>query len=291
MRLACIDIGSNTTRLLVAEPDGRGLRPIQAWRAFTRPGAGWAPGAPLPAAAIAELAAEVAHQTRIARAAGAERVRIVATALARDAPNCQQLVQAIADACGAQVEVLSHEREARLAFLGASRTLPSPPDGPLAVVDVGGGSTELAVGTGGGGAEWWTSLPFGSASVTERWLPSDPPADSELAHARARLAEAFAALSAPAAALVLAVGGSAATLGGIVGGELDEGGLAGLLGAIRALPSAQLAERHGLDLRRARVLPGGMLLLERAQALFGRPLRVSPGGVREGVILEELELA
>ena len=288
MRLACIDIGSNTTRLLVAEPDGDRLRPIQGWRAFTRPGDGWTAGGALPAAVVAALAAEVAHQTRIADAAGAERIRVVATAVVRDAANRQELLDAIAAACGAEVEVLSHEREARLAFLGASRTLPHPPAGPVAVADVGGGSTELAVGAADGGAEWWASLPLGSATVTERWLVADPPTGEQVRTARAGLAEACAGIGPPPAEVAIAVGGSAVTLGSMAGGEIDAHSLGRLLATVQEAPSAEVARRHGLHPLRARVLPGGVLLLEWALQAFGRPLRVGAGGIREGVILEEL---
>ena len=288
MRLACIDIGTNTTRLLVAEPDGDRLRTIQSWRAFTRLGGGWDSGSDLPAAVIAELAGEVARQAAMARAAGARRVRTVATAVVRDAPNQQQLVDAIARTCGCDVEVLSHEREARLAFLGASRMLPVVPEGPVAVVDVGGGSTELAVGTREGGADWWHSLPLGSATVTERWLPSDPPPDGEVRAAQAGVAQAFAGVVAPPAEVGLAVGGSAVTLGAMAGGEIDGRSLGRLLAAIQAHRSGEVAVRHHLDPQRARVLAGGVLVLERALGVLGRPLRVGAGGVREGVILEDL---
>jgi exopolyphosphatase/guanosine-5'-triphosphate,3'-diphosphate pyrophosphatase len=289
MRLACIDIGTNTTRLLVAERADGDLRPIQGWRAFTRTDGGWRQGDELPAPAISRLATEVAHQLSIARAAGAQRVRVVATAVVRDTPNREELLDAIAASCGVEVEVLSHEREARLAFLGASRTQVPRPEGSVAVLDIGGGSTELAVGTSRDGAGWWASLPVGSATVTERWMPSDPPPEAELRAAREGLARAFARLQPPAADLALAVGGSAATVGSLVGGALDGPGLERVLAAIIGVTSHDVASRHGLDPRRARVLTGGVLMLERAIGLLGCPLRVGAGGLREGVILEELE--
>jgi exopolyphosphatase/guanosine-5'-triphosphate,3'-diphosphate pyrophosphatase len=288
MRLACIDIGTNTTRLLVAERAGGHLRAIQSWRAFTRTDGGWRQGDELPAPAIARLATEVAHQMSIARAAGAHRVRVVATAVVRDAPNRQELLDAIAASCGIEVEVLSHEREARLAFLGASRTpVPAPP-GRLAVLDIGGGSTELAVGTARDGAGWWASLPVGSASAIDRWMPSDPPPPDELRAARDGLEREFARLEPPAADLALAVGGSAATVGSLVGGELDRPGLDRVLAAIVGVASTEVAARHRLDPLRARVLTGGVLLLECAVAVLGCSVRVGAGGLREGVILEEL---
>lgn len=291
MRLACIDIGTNTTRLLVAEPDDGSLRAIQSWRVFTRPSGGWIPGEALPEDEIARLATEVAHQMSIAHAAGAKRIRIVATAVVRDAPNADRVLAAIASGCDADVEMLSHEREARLAFLGASRTCVPSPDGAIAVLDIGGGSTELAVGTVGAGVSWWASLPIGSATVTERWLATDPPAAEELAAAREGLELAFAEVDPPDCGQVLAVGGSAATVGNLVGGALDEPGLGRVLGALHGVSSRDVAARFGLDPRRARLLTGGVLLLERARDALDCPLTVGAGGVREGVILEELQRA
>ncbi len=288
MRLACIDIGTNTTRLLVAEPHGAGLRPIQGWRAFTRPANGWVPGGELPPEVIAFLAGEVARQLSIARAAGAERVRAVGTAIVRDAANRQELVEAIRASCGLDVEVLTHEREARLAFLGASRTLSEPVSGAVGVVDVGGGSSELAVGSADGVAHWWASVPLGSATVTERWLDSDPPTAGELQAAGDAVGEAFDSLEPPPVELAIAVGGSAVTLGAMAGGELGRRSLQRLLATLVASPSPQTAQSLSLDLRRARVLPAAVIVLQRALEVLGCPLRVGSGGVREGVILEEL---
>src|SRR5436305_717757 len=140
VRRACIDIGSNTTRLLVADGDGQALREVHQERAFTRIGRGLQAGGTIAPAKLAEVVEVVRAQLGSARALGAEEVRAVATAAIRRAGNGADLVSAIANDCGLTVEILSGEEEARLAFLGAGRSLAQPPSGELGVVDVGGGS-------------------------------------------------------------------------------------------------------------------------------------------------------
>jgi len=153
MRCACIDVGSNTTRLLVADADGAGLREVLQDRAYTRLGA----GGEVPPERVAAIAEAVAGQVRRAAGCGCGSLRVVGTAALREAVNRDELVAAIERAAGVDVEILSGEAEARLAFAGATRTLPEPPAGEVGVVDVGGGSTELVVGTARDGVSWCAS--------------------------------------------------------------------------------------------------------------------------------------
>ena len=179
MRCACVDIGTNTTRLLVAEPDGAGgLREVARLRHFLRLRP--RPGGALEPETIAQVADAVAAQAHIARGHGACRVRVVATAAIRAASNGDALCAAVRAASGSEVVVLTGEQEARLAFAGATRMLPADPPGLVGVVDVGGGSSELVAGTVTGGVTWWASFPLGSGVLTERHLRSDPPTPDEL---------------------------------------------------------------------------------------------------------------
>ena len=123
MLCGCIDIGTNTTRVLVAEPHARGLREILQRRSFTRLGRGLAPGGTIPAARIAETASVVAEQHALAEQAGASSIRAVATAVIRRAANRDEFCAAIRAHGGVEVCVLDGEEEARLAFLGATRTI------------------------------------------------------------------------------------------------------------------------------------------------------------------------
>ncbi len=289
VRCACIDVGSNTTRLLVAMDDGPGLHELFAERAFTRLGSGCGQDGEISAAKVAEVAAVVARQVRIARELGAASLRVVATAAVRQAPNGPALAAAIADACGVTLEVLAGEDEARLAFAGAVGMLAAAPPGLLGVVDVGGGSTELVVGTAAQGVTWSVSLPLGSSIVTEADLPTDPPSAAELARLRRKLARVFAGVEVPRPAMAYAVGGNATSLQRLVGSlSLERDALARGLQALVTRPAAEIALRLGLHPERARLLPAGILLLDAASRALQAPLQLAGGGLREGVVLEQL---
>jgi exopolyphosphatase/guanosine-5'-triphosphate,3'-diphosphate pyrophosphatase len=286
VRRACIDIGSNTTRLLVAECDGGQLHEVHQQRAFTHIGRGLTRDRTISAAKIAEVAEVVAAQLRTARKLGAVDVHGVATAAIRRAPNGGELLGAIHRACGLEVVMLSGEEEARLAFVGAARTLGHLPGGELGVVDVGGGSSELAVGTAPDRVSWCTSFGLGSGELAESCLRSDPPAAAELADARVRVADALEGLEAPHPAEVVAVGGSATSLGRLTGPLLDSEAFARTLGLLAAERAGDIARRFALDVERVRLLPAGLLILQGTSELFGRSLQVARGGLREGVLLE-----
>jgi exopolyphosphatase/guanosine-5'-triphosphate,3'-diphosphate pyrophosphatase len=288
MLSACVDIGTNTTRLLVAERDGGRLREVAAVRRFLRlvPDAQGAIGAE----AVAELAAIVAAHARVAYEHGVREVRVVGTAAVREAANRDELCAAVQSACGVQVEVLTDEQEAELAFAGALATLASPPTGTIGVIDVGGGSCELVTGTAAEGVTWWRSFPIGSGTLASRHVRSDPPELAELAHARAEIDAALGDVHPPATDLVLAVGGSATTLAAATGGELVPATIARILAVLIAEPAAEAAKRLGLHVERVRLLPMGLLALEAAWGAFGQaPLQIALGGLREGVVLRAFD--
>ncbi len=286
-RCACIDIGSNTTRLLVAEADGRRLHELLSERAFTRLPATGGAGEVGPQK-IAQVAAIVARQVRLAEQLGVCSLRVVATAAVRQAIDRAALAAAIAAACGVRLEILSAEDEARLAFAGAIGALTDAPPGPLGVVDIGGGSTELVVGTAGGGVTWSVSLPVGSSVLTQSDLPSDPPTPAELADLREKLAGLFEDVDAPRPTAAYAVGGSATSMQRLMGVALDRDALTRGLQALVSRPAAEVALRLGLHAERARLLPAGILLLDAASRALRAPLLLAGGGLREGVVLEQL---
>ena len=288
MICACVDIGTNTTRLLVAERDGARVREVVAVRRFLRlvP----ADDGAIPADAVAELAAIVAAHVRMARRRGVEGVRVVGTAAIRGARNRDELCATVQRAAGVDVEVLTSEQEAALAFAGALATLARPPAGPIGVIDVGGGSSELVTGTAHGGVTWSTSVAIGSGTLAERHLRSDPPALDELAAVRAEIDVALTGVSPPPTEMVLAVGGSATTLAAASGGELAPATIARILAVLLAEPAAEAAKRLGLHVERVRVLPVGLLALEAAWGAFGQvPLQIALGGLREGVVLRAFD--
>jgi exopolyphosphatase/guanosine-5'-triphosphate,3'-diphosphate pyrophosphatase len=289
VRCACIDVGSNTTRLLVAMADGARLHELFSERAFTRLGLACGRDGEIASDKVAEVAAVVARQARIAHELGAASLRVVATSAVRQAVNAPALAAAITEACGATLEILDGDDEARLAFAGAVGMLADPPAGLLGVVDVGGGSTELVVGTAAGGVRWSVSLPVGSGVVTRSDLPTDPPSAAELARLRRKLARVFEGVEAPRPAMAYAVGGSATSLQRLVGSlMLEREALARGLQALVTRPAAEIALRLGLHPERARLLPAGILLLDAASRALQAPLQLAGGGLREGVVLEQL---
>jgi exopolyphosphatase/guanosine-5'-triphosphate,3'-diphosphate pyrophosphatase len=284
---ACIDIGSNTTRLLVAEPSSGRLRELMTQRAFTSLGKATTKGR-IPDEKIEETAEVVATQARLARELGAEDIAVVATAAVRSAKNRDEFGAAVEAESGLQVRVLSGHEEARLAFLGATRTFSGPLDGSIAVVDVGGGSTEVVIGTLADGANWEESFRIGSGFLADAYLQSDPPGVAELESVRLHVGGVFEGLVVPPALHAVATGGSANALRRLVGAELVFETLERAIRILASAPIAQVAKRFELDPERVRVLPAGVLIFEELSATLGLPLSVGKGGVREGVILDLL---
>jgi exopolyphosphatase/guanosine-5'-triphosphate,3'-diphosphate pyrophosphatase len=285
---ACIDIGSNTTRLLVAEPGDGVLREVLQQRAFTRVGRDIKPDGRIRKAKIAEVCEVVATQVRLARELGAQEIRAVATAAVRDAANDDDFCAAVRDASGLEVTLLSPEEEARLAFVGATKTLGHPVEGEIGVVDVGGGSSEIVVGTLAGGVSWTSSFRIGSGFLADSYLRSDPPSISELHSVREHVAGVFEGLEVPHPEQAVAVGGSATSLRRLVGAELAWETLERGIRVLSSYPIAEVARRFELEPERVRLLPAGILILEAASERLGRPLQIGKGGLREGVILELL---
>ena len=285
MRCACIDIGSNTTRLLVAEAAHGRLAPVLQQRAFTRIGSRIGVLGAIPDETIAAVVEVVAAQRAAAEAAGAEHLRVVATAAIRQAANRDALVAALRDHAGVEVAVLSGDDEGRLAFAGATRTLDEPPAGTIAVVDVGGMSTEIAIGTMAGGVTWLRSFAIGSGQLARR-CREDPPSRADLDAMSAAADAAFAAADVPRLDHAVAVGGSAASLPTLVGPVLDRPALERALRTLGAAPAAEVARLHGLAPERTELLPAGILVLAAASRRLGMPMRIGRGGLREGLILE-----
>jgi exopolyphosphatase / guanosine-5'-triphosphate,3'-diphosphate pyrophosphatase len=286
VRRACIDIGSNTTRLLVADCDGDRLVEVHQERAFTHVRRGLTAHEEIAPDKIAEVVSIVGAQLETARQLGAADIRGVATAAVRRAANGEALVSAVRRSCGFEVAILSAEEEARLAFAGAARTLADVPSAPLGVVDVGGGSCELVVGTAPDRVSWFASFEIGSGQIADECLRSDPPTADEIGRARRRVAEVLDGVRPPRAARVVAVGGSATSLRRIAGAVLDAGAFARVLALLAVERSTDVARRFALDADRVRLLPAGLLILEAASERFGAPLEIAQGGLREGVLLE-----
>jgi exopolyphosphatase/guanosine-5'-triphosphate,3'-diphosphate pyrophosphatase len=285
MLCACIDIGSNTTRVLVADVEDGRLREVLQQRAFTRIGTGLR-GGEIPREKIAEVAAVVTEQRALVEQLGRAALRVVATAAIRGAANSGEFIAALRGDCGVDVEVLDGAEEARLAFLGATRTLGEPLPGRVGVVDVGGGSTELALGTLDAGATWSESFRVGSGMLADGYCRSDPPSAAELHAMREHAHGVFEGLALPPVDAAVAVGGSAASLRRLVGATLDAESLERAMRVLSSEPAEAVARRLSLNRERVSLMPAGLTVLDAASHALGRPLRIGRGGLREGVLLE-----
>ncbi|GAA5124005.1 Ppx/GppA phosphatase family protein [Haloechinothrix salitolerans] len=225
-RVAAIDCGTNSIRLLVAElmPNYDGtlfLRDLHREMRVVRLGQDVDATGRLAPEAIERTRQALAAYTIAARRKGAERVRMVATSATRDASNRDEFFDMTEQTLGVRAEVISGDTEARLTFTGAVGEQ-DPDDGPFLVVDVGGGSTELVLG------EWdgrkanvlaAKSVDIGCVRITERTLKSDPPTAEEIQAAREFaadvLAEAFDAVDVSRAKTWIGVAGTVTTLSAV----------------------------------------------------------------------------
>ena len=286
MAYACIDVGSNTTRLLVAEVEDGRLRELMTQRVFTRIGKSLMKGGRIPPEKIAETAEVVCTQVRHAQELGAKKIVVVGTAAIRDAKNRKKLERAVLEEAGIAMQVLSGTEEARLSFLGATKALGAPVEGTVGVVDVGGGSTEIVIGTVAKGVSWSESFRIGSGFLTDSYVRSDPPSAKELQAVRQHVAGTFEGLEIPRPDSAVAVGGSATSLRRVVGAELEHETLERSVRILSSTPVDEVAARFELEPERVRLLPAGIIILEEVSDRLELPLKIGNGGLREGVILD-----
>jgi exopolyphosphatase / guanosine-5'-triphosphate,3'-diphosphate pyrophosphatase len=288
MLCAAIDIGSNTTRVLVAEPVDGQLKKVMEQRAYTRINRAVNGDGEIPVEKVDEVAKVVATQVRLARELGAERIRAVATAAIREAANGEEVARQIGKAAGVPIEILTDEEEGRLSFIGATKGLGHPVEGRIGVVDVGGGSTEVILGTVADGVERVRSWRVGSGVLADELITSDPPSAAEIRKIRDRIDDIFEGVEVEQPDQAVAVGGSATSLRRLVGAVLEYETLERGIRVLAGDPAVEVAKRFELDPERVRILATGVLLLEKLSELLGQPLQIGKGGLREGVVLDLL---
>jgi exopolyphosphatase/guanosine-5'-triphosphate,3'-diphosphate pyrophosphatase len=284
MRVGVIDVGSNTVRLLVASVAGDTVRTLREERTHLGLGEEILHYDRVRRRKLDEVREVTGEYARIARKLGVRELETVVTAPGRQGDSPDRLVDAIHRATGAEVRVVSAEDEGRLAFAGAvSRA--NPGEGVVAVCDVGGGSTEVVVGTELLGPAWVRSVDLGSLRLTAARLPSDPPTAAEIDAARKAVRNGLAELEPPRPEIALATGGSARTLARVIGHEYGHTELEQVVELLASRPAAESADELDIRPTRARTLLAGALILEEVSRLLGQPFRPSRGGIREGAAL------
>ena len=213
MRVAAIDCGTNSIRLLIADIDGTNFREIYRTMEIVRLGQGVDQNkAFLPDAIARTLVAVDLFAQEISKR-GAEKIRFCATSATRDATNRNLFIDGVKERLGIEPEVISGDEEAKLSFIGATKEF-SPDQAPFLVVDIGGGSTEFVYGHSN--VEFSKSVNIGCVRMTERNIHTDPPAQEEIENARKDIQEAISVAAAivpiTQAKTVIAVAGTATSV-------------------------------------------------------------------------------
>jgi exopolyphosphatase/guanosine-5'-triphosphate,3'-diphosphate pyrophosphatase len=304
MRLATIDLGTNSVRLLVADTAADSWRVVEEAQRVTRLGEGQAATGALGLVPMARTAATVADYVRRAEALGATRVRVTGTSAVREAANRAEFVARIESVTGLALEVLSGEDEARLTLLGVRSGLPDL-GGRFVLFDIGGGSTEFVVADGDG-LERALSLRLGVVGLAERHLDGGRLVPARWAALRAEVAAALepavpGALGLVNAARLVGTAGTVTTLaaldlglaaydaGRVQGHVLRRGAIERLLARLGGLTLAARAALPCLEPGRADVLiPGIAICLAAMERLGFDALTVSDRSLREGILCEIL---
>lgn len=252
-RIAALDCGTNSTRLLVTDHDGRSLERLVT---ITRLGKGVDATGRLDEAAVDRTVDTLRHYRAVMDSYGVSSVRLVATSAARDASNYEMFSNRVREAIGVEPELLSGREEGTLAFLGATAELDDgaagPPAGPRLVVDIGGGSTELIAGIAGRAPEFVVSLDMGCVRITEKFLTSDPPGVRQVEAARSEICSLLGRARTDAAA-------------GYRPDAFEDHGLIGVAGTVTTLCTMSL----GLDAYDPEKVHHAILSRDEVSRLFG----------------------
>lgn len=284
MRVGVIDVGSNTVRLLVATVGGGHVRTVREERTHLGLGEELLRHGRIRRRKLDEVAEVTGDYARIARKLGVRELETVVTAPGRQGDEPARLLDVLGRATAGEVRVVSAEEEGRLAFEGAVSRADTG-ESVVAVCDVGGGSTELVVGTALLGPAWVRSVDLGSLRLTAALLPGDPPTAAEIESARAVVQSGLAELDPPRPERALATGGSARAVARVVGHEYGPDDLERVVALLAARPAAESAKALGLRADRAHTLLAGALILAQVSRLIDVPFAPSRGGIREGAAL------
>jgi exopolyphosphatase/guanosine-5'-triphosphate,3'-diphosphate pyrophosphatase len=276
-----VDVGSNTVRVLVAQHG----RTLLSEREMLRLGADVERHGHIPPEKLEQVAKVVRRYATDARDVGVDALEVLIASPGRQADNGAELLAVVQEASGFPTRILSAVEEGHLAFFGAITTAGVHARRTVAVLDVGGGSAQLVVGSRATGPQWAQSIDIGSQRLTSRLLGDDPPGSAAIGPARAEVERYLGAFDFPAPRTTLAVGGSARAIKRIGGSRLSTEELDGVLTVLAETPIAELVERYEIGEERARTLAAGGVILSGFQHHLGTPLRVVRGGLREGALL------
>ncbi|MET0628225.1 MAG: Ppx/GppA phosphatase family protein [Acidimicrobiia bacterium] len=301
-RIGAIDIGTNSVRLLVADVDGSGreakLVPLDRRMRITRLGQGVDRTRALAPDAITRTVDVLREYRTVLDDLGVTQLRATATSAARDASNRDDFFGAALDALGVVPELISGDEEAQLSFLGATADLDAP--APYLVVDIGGGSTELVVGTDA--PTGLVSLDIGCVRVTEQFLESDPPAPEELSNAVATVRDMIADVprvvpGAADAATLVGLAGTVTTVAAIELGlpeydperihhfRLTRAAAEDVFRTLATESAAARAHNPGLEAGRVDVIVGGAIVLVSVMRVLGfDEMLVSEADILDGLV-------
>jgi exopolyphosphatase/guanosine-5'-triphosphate,3'-diphosphate pyrophosphatase len=302
MRVAVVDLGTNTTRLLVADVEDGRVRELERKTKVTRLGEGVDSTGRLADGAIERVAARLEDYRAILDELKPERTIALATSATRDAANGDDFRQMLHDRFGLDAHIIPGEEEARLTFLGATAARPAGA-GPFVVIDIGGGSTEFVVGSAGSDPTFRVSTQAGSVRQTERHLKEDPPSDEDLLALRAAirsiLEEAIPEQIRGTVEAGIAVAGTATSLAAIdqqldpydpekvQGYGLLLEAVDRMLGELAAIPLAERREVTGLHPDRAPTIVAGAAILLESMRVFGlASVEVSEADILHGAALD-----
>ena len=297
--IAVVDLGTNSTRLLVAEVNDGHVRELERRSTVTRLGEGVDGSGRLAAAAVERVLDAVAGYRELIDAHGADAVA-VATSAARDSANRDELLGPLRERFGIEARTISGDEEARLTFLGA--TAARAGDATTLVIDIGGGSTELVIGAPRQAPEFHVSTQAGSVRQTERHLHDDPPSAAQVdalrREVRATFDEAVPADLRTRVQQGVAVAGTATQLASIDlgleqrdservdGHRLTRAAIERMLATLAALPLAERRQVRGLDPDRApTIVAGAAILLEASGAFALESVEVAVADILHGVAL------
>jgi exopolyphosphatase/guanosine-5'-triphosphate,3'-diphosphate pyrophosphatase len=299
VRLATIDIGTNTTLLLVAETHDNDVRVLAERAEITRLGRGIGTDGRLERPGVERTLAVLTEYARIAREHGAT-VAAIGTEALRRAPNAAELLEPARAALGVAIEVIDGDREAALTFLAATRSFPEATAGTAVVVDIGGGSTEIIVSQAGR-MDFRRSLPIGSVRLTERYVHSDPASVADIASVVAEVRGHLTAVPFPPGPLTLiGAAGTVTTLAamslGLVsydptlvhGHRMTRAALDAQIARLRVSTQPEREHMVGLDPKRADVILAGACILSGiADSARADVIVVSDRGIRWGLLFEK----